>query len=126
MSTILVVDDSATMRTIASRMLQVMEVNVTQAEHGGIALAQCQQQMPDGVLLDWNMPVMDGPTFLRELRSMPGGTIPKVIFCTSESDFDKIVTVLGAGADEFIMKPYDAEILRSKLAFVGLISEEVA
>lgn len=126
MVNILVVDDSKAMRTIASRMLQTMEVEVTQADNGQSALEVCRTHMPDGILLDWNMPVMDGPAFLRELRVMPGGDRPKVIFCTSESDMDKIVTVLGEGADEFIMKPYDGEILRSKLVLVELLDAEAA
>src|SRR5262245_31714545 len=113
MVNILVVDDSKAMRAIASRMLQTMEVAVMVADNGQSALDSCRSFMPDGILLDWNMPVMDGPAFLQELRATPGGDQPKVIFCTSESDMDKIVTVLGAGADEFIMKPYDSEILRS-------------
>ncbi len=123
MVNILVVDDSRSMRTIASRMLETMEVTVTQADNGQSALESCRAYMPDGILLDWNMPVMDGPAFLSELRVMDGGDRPKVIFCTSESDMDKIVTVLGAGADEFIMKPYDTDILRSKLVLVGLVEE---
>ena len=126
MFTILVVDDSRTMRTIASRMLVDLGFSVREAEDGEKALAACAESMPDGVLLDWNMPVMDGPTFLKALRASPGGTAPKVVFCTTESDFAKIAEVLSLGADEFIMKPYDAEILASKLAYVGLLVPEAA
>lgn len=125
MTTVLVVDDSKAMRVIASRLLESLNVAVTVADNGQSALESCSLHMPDGILLDWNMPVMDGPAFLRALRGIPGGLLPKVIFCTSESDMGKIVSVLGEGADEFIMKPYDADILRSKLVLVGLLSEEI-
>jgi two-component system chemotaxis response regulator CheY len=126
MVNILVVDDARAMRMIAMRMLQSLGVAVSQAENGAVALESCRAHMPDGILLDWNMPVMDGPAFLTALRATPGGDKPKVVFCTSEGDMDKIVTVLGAGADEFIMKPYDLDILRTKLALVGLLTDMVA
>ncbi len=125
MTTILVVEDSSAMRMIAVRMLKQMGLTVTQAENGKVGLDACLAAMPDGVLLDWNMPVMDGPSFLTALRAAPGGERPQVIFCTSESDMEKIATVIGAGANEFIMKPYDEEILRSKLALVGLVAAEM-
>jgi two-component system chemotaxis response regulator CheY len=126
MTTILIVEDSRTMRTIAARMLVGLGFEVREAEDGLQALAACGESMPDGILLDWNMPVMDGLTFLKALRASPGGTAPKVVFCTTESDFSKITEVLAHGADEFIMKPYDEDILQSKLAYVGLLLTEVA
>ncbi len=77
--------------------------------------------MPDVVLLDWNMPVMDGLTFLRRLRGQPGGDGPKVLFCTIETAPDRIAEALAAGADEYVMKPFDSEIIHSKLAEVGAV-----
>jgi two-component system chemotaxis response regulator CheY len=77
--------------------------------------------MPDGILLDWNMPVMNGIEFLRALRATPGGDAPIVLFCTTETDMSKIQQAIEAGANEYIMKPFDSEIVESKLAQVGLL-----
>ena len=77
--------------------------------------------MPDAVLLDWNMPVMDGYDFLRELRSLPGGKEPKVVFCTTENDIAHIAKAMRAGADEYIMKPFDKDIVEAKFQEVGLL-----
>jgi two-component system chemotaxis response regulator CheY len=72
------------------------------------------------VLLDWNMPVMDGITFLRELRSEFGPDNPIVVFCTTESEMQFVEAAIEAGAQEFIMKPFDEEIVMGKFAQVGL------
>ena len=77
--------------------------------------------MPDAVLLDWNMPVMNGLDFLRALRREEGGKKPLVVFCSIENDAEHINEAIRSGADEFIMKPFDADILESKFAEVGLI-----
>ena len=77
--------------------------------------------MPDVVLLDWNMPVMSGIEFLRELRAIPDIDQPVVVFCTTENDMDHIQQAIEAGANEYIMKPFDSEIIESKFLQVGLI-----
>lgn len=120
MKSFLLVDDSAIIRKLAKRMLAKHDYQFSEAENGAVALTICRDNMPSGILLDWNMPVMDGLTFIRELRTLPGGDKPKVLFCTTECEMDKIETAIGAGADEFIMKPFDEEILSSKLELVGL------
>ncbi|MEM7569958.1 MAG: response regulator, partial [Pseudomonadota bacterium] len=76
-------------------------------------------QLPDVVLLDWNMPVMDGMTFLRTLRSQQGPQ-PTVIFCTGNNQMQHIKQALEAGADDYIMKPFDRDILTSKFEQAGL------
>ena len=116
----LIVDDSKVIRGIARGILHDLGFETDEAEDGKQALAACTKKMPDAVLLDWNMPVMSGIDFLRELRAMPGGKAPKVFFCTTENDMSHITQALEAGADEFIMKPFDAEILSSKVALQGL------
>lgn len=116
----LIVDDSRVIRGIARGILRDLGFETDEAEDGKRALEACVKHMPDAVLLDWNMPVMNGIEFLRELRAMPGGTTPKVFFCTTENDMSHITQALETGADEFIMKPFDAEILTSKLALQGL------
>jgi two-component system chemotaxis response regulator CheY len=117
----LVVDDSAVIRKVARRILEGLAMRVTEAEDGQQALLACKQKMPDGVLLDWNMPVMDGYDFLRDLRQLPGGKVPKVVFCTTENDIAHIARAMHAGADEYIMKPFDSEILASKFQQVGML-----
>lgn len=122
----LVVDDSRTLRTIVCRALHQRGFATSQAENGQVALDVCTEAMPDAIVLDWNMPVMDGVEFLKALRTLPNGGMPKVIFCTSESDMDRIATALEAGADEYIMKPFDDDILNTKLDMIGFAAAEAA
>ncbi|MCA0201559.1 MAG: response regulator [Proteobacteria bacterium] len=122
----LVVDDSRTLRTIVCRSLHQRGFATLQAENGQVALDICVKTMPDAIVLDWNMPVMDGVAFLKALRMLPNGNDPKVIFCTSESDMDRIATAIEAGADEYIMKPFDDEILNTKLDMIGFAVSEAA
>ena len=117
----LFVDDSSVIRKVARRILEGMNFQIAEAEDGEKALKACEQQLPDAVLLDWNMPVMDGYEFLRNLRRMPGGDKPKVVFCTTENDVAHIARALHAGANEYIMKPFDKDIVEAKFHEVGLI-----
>ena len=86
MKTCLVVDDSSVIRKVARRILEGLDFKISEAEDGQQALEQCRSALPDAVLLDWNMPVMDGYDFLKALRRLPGGDGPKVVFCTTEND----------------------------------------
>jgi two-component system, chemotaxis family, chemotaxis protein CheY len=122
MKTCLVVDDSKVVRMVARRMLEALQFQVSEAADGKQAIEACQKKMPDSVLLDWNMPVMNGIEFLRALRKMPGGTAPTVVFCTTEADMTHITEAIQSGANEYIMKPFDADILTSKFQQVGLIA----
>ena len=121
MKTCLVVDDSSVIRKVARRILEGLDYKITEAEDGQQALDHCQRELPDAVLLDWNMPVMDGYDFLKALRRLPGGDRPKVVFCTTENDVVHIARALHAGANEYIMKPFDREIVEVKFQEVGLI-----
>jgi two-component system, chemotaxis family, chemotaxis protein CheY len=121
MKTCLVVDDSSVIRKVARRILEGLEFQISEAENGEDAVASCRSQMPDAILLDWNMPKMDGYDFLRELRRLPGGDKPKVVFCTTENDVAHIARALHAGANEYIMKPFDKDIVEAKFQEVGLI-----
>lgn len=116
----LVADDSAPVRRIARKLLTGMGFEVDEAENGRIALDKCTLRMPDVVLLDWNMPVMDGLEFLQSLRRAVGGKAPAVIFCTTETDVGHIQEAIACGADEYLMKPFDKESLCAKLAGVTL------
>jgi two-component system chemotaxis response regulator CheY len=121
MKTCLVVDDSSVIRKIARRILEEMNFQIVEAEDGEKALEVCKRGLPEAILLDWNMPVMDGYEFLRNLRRMPGGDQPKVVFCTTETGMDHIVCALDAGANEYIMKPFDKDIVAAKFREIGLI-----
>jgi two-component system chemotaxis response regulator CheY len=108
MKTCLVVDDSSVVRKIARRILEEMGFEITEAEDGEKALEFCKLAMPNAVLLDC-------------LRRMPGGDVPKVVFCTTENGMDHISRALHAGANEYIMKPFDKDIVTAKFQEVGLI-----
>src|SRR5207247_7211242 len=116
------VDDSSCVRKIGRSILEEMDFQITEAEDGEQALAACKNAMPTAVLLDWNMPVMDGYEFLGHLRRLPGGDAPKVVFCTTENGMDHISRALNAGANEYIMKPFDKDIVTAKFQEVGLVA----
>jgi two-component system chemotaxis response regulator CheY len=118
----LVVDNSRVLRKVTCRILEDLAFATEEAEDGAAALSQCRRRMPDVILLDWHMPNMSGIEFLRALRGEAQGRQPVVLFCTTENDVAHITEALGAGADEYIMKPFDRSIIESKLSEVGLLS----
>jgi two-component system chemotaxis response regulator CheY len=121
MKTCLVVDDSSVIRKVARRILEGLDFQISEAENGEEAIEACRGRIPDAILLDWNMPKMDGYEFLRALRRLPGGDKPKVVFCTTENDVAHIARALHAGANEYIMKPFDKDIVEAKFQEVGLL-----
>ncbi|MEX6724072.1 response regulator [Parapedomonas caeni] len=121
MKSCLVVDDSKVIRKVARRILEEMQFEIEEAVDGQDAWQQCQKKVPDVVLLDWNMPVMNGLDFLRTLRGASLDRQPVVVFCTTENDMSHIRAAIEAGANEYIMKPFDREIIEAKFAQVGLI-----
>lgn len=121
MKSCLVVDDSKVIRMVARRILEDLRFDVSEAVDGKDALDACTNVMPDVILLDWNMPVMSGIEFLRALRQTNGGDEPVVVFCTTENDLDHIRTAMEAGANEYIMKPFDSDILEAKFSQVGVL-----
>lgn len=102
-------------------MLERFDFDTMEAGDGREALEQCRKKIPDIIMLDWNMPVMDGMEFLKTYRpeQLKNGTV--VIFCTTENDTTKIMEAMEAGANEYIMKPFDEELIRTKLLQMGLI-----
>ncbi len=121
MKTCLIVDDSRIVRKVAGGILLKFGFSIAEAEDGAQALSYCEAQLPDVILLDWYMPVMNGIEFIGRLRALPNGNKPVVIFCTTENEMKYITQALAAGANEYVMKPFDAEILTSKLAQVGIL-----
>ncbi len=122
MKSCLIVDDSKVIRMVARKILQELEFETPEAADGQAAIDICKSAMPDAILLDWNMPVMDGISFLRAMRQLPGGDKPIVVFCTTENDLDHIQEAMAAGANEYIMKPFDSDIIQAKFQQVGLIT----
>ena len=120
MKSCLIVDDSKVIRKVARHILETLDFAVDEAEDGRVALDRCDVAMPDVILLDWNMPVMSGMEFLRALRTSDVAPQPKVVFCTTENDIAHIRAAIDAGADEYVMKPFDRDTLQAKLQIVGV------
>ena len=114
MKSCLIVDDSSVVRKVARRILEDMDYIVEEAEDGQDAFDKCRQEMPDAILLDWNMPIMSGLEFLKLLRAYVGGDKPHIVYCTVENDIGAIAMALKAGASDYMMKPFDRTILEAK------------
>lgn len=118
---VLIVDDSRSMRSILRRIVTGLgHTDVAEAEHGADALAQVGAQLPELVLVDWNMPVMGGREFITELRKDRAHDRVKVLVVSSESNARIVMDALRAGADEYAMKPVTEEVISDKLALMGL------
>ena len=122
-TTCLIVDDSVIVRMVARRIIEELGFSVSEATDGDEALHACAVYMPDVILLDWNMPNMDGYDFLQTLRRTASGHHPKILFCTTRNNVSAIALALQAGADEYIMKPFSREIITDKLAHIGLVQQ---
>ena len=119
--TCLIVDDSRVVRRISRGIVEGLGYGVIEAENGEEALLRCRAAMPDLILLDWDMPVMTGIEFIAAVRALPGGTAPKAMFCTSHAETLDIAKGIAAGADEYVVKPFDEPTLRIKLERIGAI-----
>jgi CheY-like chemotaxis protein len=117
--TCLIVDDSRVIRKVSSKIALSLGYVPIEAQDGHEALARCKQSMPDLVLTDWNMPEMDGIEFVTKLRSIPTPKEPVVVFCTSNGEAKDIHDGIAAGADDYIVKPFDEAALRAKLEKLG-------
>lgn len=121
MKTCLVVDDSGVVRKVARRILEKLNLEISEAENGQQALDQCQKAMPDAIILDFHMPGMGTVEFLSSLRGLHNGKKTFVVYCTTENDTADITRTITAGADDYVIKPFDRVSLRSKLAGAGLV-----
>lgn len=118
----LVVDDSRVIRRVAAKIVQDLGFAPAEAANGPDALAACRAEMPEVILMEWDMTQMTGPDLARALRSLPGGAAAKVVFCTARNDLSDIRAAIAAGADEYIMKPFDSDIVASKFLLLGLLN----
>ena len=119
MYTIMVVDDSAFIVDVFVTMLERGGYRTLATYGGQECLDMLRTERPDLILLDWNMPVMNGIEFICALRRQEGGDRPKVVFCTTENDVAHIREAIEAGADEYVMKPFDHDTLQMKLQLIG-------
>lgn len=106
-------------RGLSRRIVGSLGYEVAEAENGKEALARCAQDMPGLIIVDWDMPVMTGIEFVTALRAIPGGEKPKVVFCTSKSNIDDVQRGAAAGANEWIVKPFDEAKMIAKLTKIG-------
>ncbi len=119
----LVVDDSRAMRAILTRLLDGLGFDVAQAGDGQEALEVLAGGVrPDVVLVDWNMPVMDGLTFIKQCRAHEEYRDIVLMMVTTESEQVNIVRALAAGAHEYVIKPFTEDVISEKLALLGLVS----
>ncbi|GAA3607805.1 response regulator [Kineosporia mesophila] len=118
----LVIDDSRAMRSILTRQLQDLDFDVAQAFDGRDALDLLDTgYMPDVALVDWNMPRMDGLTFIKAVRTRDAMKDVSLMMVTTESEHGNIVRALAAGAHEYVIKPFTSEVIAEKLALLGLV-----
>jgi two-component system chemotaxis response regulator CheY len=119
----LIVDDSRAMRRIVGRILNDAGFEVLEAGDGqeAIDVLEAQAEVPELACVDWNMPVMDGLTFITEVRKRPEWRSITLMMVTTESEQDRIVRALAAGAHEYLIKPFTGEALVEKLDLLGLV-----
>jgi two-component system chemotaxis response regulator CheY len=117
----LVVDDSRVIRKVACNIMSALDFDTLEAEDGAQALDVCRAEMPDVILLDLQMRRMSGVEFLRSLRRQVRGDHPFVLICTTENDVTRLTEALNAGADQYLMKPFDHASLSEKLAQAGVV-----
>jgi two-component system chemotaxis response regulator CheY len=116
----LVVDDSRVIRTVARRILEELHYSVGEAEDGMAALRACHERMPDLIFLDWTLPHMTGVEFVKSVRGQPGGGHPVILFSLTEKDDAEIAGAMAAGANDYLMKPFERGEIAAKLADIGV------
>ena len=121
MKTCMIVDDSKTVRKFSKKIIEDLGFLPIEACDGKEALEECKKKIPDCILLDWNMPVMDGLEFLKEFKLLQDSSSAIVIFCTTVNEMSRIQEAIINGANEYIMKPYDLEVVKDKFIQTGLI-----
>lgn len=125
----LVIDDSRTMRMVLARQLTQLGFEVFEAGDGQQALdalEACGADLPVLATVDWNMPVMDGLSFVQSVRTRPHWRAITLLMVTTEAEHGQIVRALAAGAHEYLIKPFSPDALVDKLDLLGLATERTA
>lgn len=126
MKIFLIVDDSPVIRKVANRILTDMGFVVVEAADGFEALEKCKYNMPDAILIDWDMPGMTGIEFLEQFALVEGSKTTRIIYCTSEIMVSDMTKAKRAGANAFMMKPFNRKILATKLKEAGIENSRVS
>lgn len=117
----LVIDDSKAMRTILREILKTLGFDVLEAANGQEAMKMMEQAADIAIaLVDWNMPIMTGYEFVQAVRSTAAYDSTKLMMVTTETEMEKVITALEAGADEFLMKPFTRDAVIEKLQLLGI------
>jgi two-component system chemotaxis response regulator CheY len=120
----LILDDSRAMRMILARIMRSAGFDVVEGADGQAGLdALASGPLPDVALVDWNMPAMDGLSFVQAVRGNPGWRSVTLMMVTTESEHDQVVRALAAGAHEYIIKPFTGDAILDKLDLLGLRPE---
>ena len=117
----MIVDDSRAVRMILSRILRQIGFEVCEAADGCEALAKLSEESASLILVDWNMPKLNGLGFVQQLRSDPSKNDIKIVMVTTETEVDQVAAALEAGANEYVMKPFTAEMISDKLQLLGTV-----
>lgn len=121
MAKCLIADDSKVIRMILSKIMNNLKFDVIEAEDGEEVVELCETNEPELVIMDTKLPILEGIDALYKIRNMQRITQPKIVFCSSVTDPERIREALDGGADDYIMKPFDEEIIVSKLEILNLV-----
>jgi len=118
---VLVIDDSRAMRMILRNILQGLGHEVTEAGDGQAGVDLVRDHGPFSLaLVDWNMPVLNGYQFVQAVRAEAANAAMKIVMVTTEVEMSQVARALKAGANEYVMKPFTAEILREKIEMLAV------
>ena len=120
----LVIDDSRAVRLIVGNILREQGFHVYVASHGKEGLERLGENSEIGlILVDWNMPVMDGLEFIQAVRKVRAWDSVRIVMVTTETESEQVQRAITAGADEYVMKPFTPEVLVAKLSLLGAFNE---
>lgn len=124
MKVFLVVDDAPIVRRVASIVLEDLGFRVVGADSGIEALQRVKSDMPEAIMIDWDLNDMSGLEFLEEFKRLPGSGATKIFYCTSQIAVSEMTRAKRLGAQHFLLKPFDREILTYKIKESGIVSED--
>jgi two-component system chemotaxis response regulator CheY len=120
----MVIDDSRAMRALLGGMLLELGFEIIEAPNGKEAFMVLKAKDPPAlILLDWNMPEMNGFDLLQRIRANPAFDVTPIIMVTTETEITQVARALEAGANEYVMKPFTRDVIRDKLQLLGVLPE---
>ncbi len=124
MKIVMIADDSPVIRKVARRLLEDMELVVVEAGDGAQAISMCRDNMPDILIIDWDMPGRSGVDVVSEISRMPAAENSVIFYCTSELNISEMTKAKRAGAKGFLMKPFNRKILLKKFMETGILKAD--